>query len=168
MKVCDWQERVAMLIDQEEIKAREHVASCPACSGLLADLEADRDLLRSSPVPDMRLPRIRRRTPAVWAWAVAAAVLLLTLWVWPRPAAVEPLKIVVRAPVAPEVIRSEPQRVAQKPRKRQSQARLAEALEAALPPLVHPPVAAKGEVVVALQTEDPNVIIVLVQGDSDE
>jgi hypothetical protein len=166
MKTCDWQERVAMLLDQEEAAAREHVTSCSACADLLAELESDRDLLRSSPVPDMRLPRIRRRPP-VWVWAAAAAV-LLSIWLWPRPAAVEPLEIAVRAPAAPEITRSEPRQVAARPRKRPTQPRLAEALEAALPPLVHPPVAANGEVVVAMQTEDPNVIIVLVQGDSDE
>jgi hypothetical protein len=171
MKPCDWQERVAMLLDEEDGAARQHVALCPSCAALLGELDADRELLRSMPVPEMHLAPIRRRRLAVWAWAAAAAV-LFTLWLWPRPAAVEPLQIAVRAPAAPELTlperRPEPRVAARRPRAREHRSRLAEALEAALPPLVHPPVSARGDVVVALQTEDPNVIIVLVRGDSDE
>ena len=165
MKTCEWQERVAMLLDTEDAATLGHVASCAACAGLLADLESDRETLRSMPVPDMTLGRIRRPT-AILPWAAAAAV-LLGLWLWPRPAAVEPLEIAVRAPSAPAIPRAEPRPIAPQPQKRSPQPRLAEALEAALPPLVNPPVAAKGDVVVAMQTEDPNVVIVLI-GDSDE
>jgi hypothetical protein len=152
----------------------EHVGACPACSSLLAELESDRSLLQSMPVPPMRLRYIGRHT---YRWVLAAAVaasLALCIWLWPNPAPVETLQIAVRAPSAPEVrlVSRPPVAELQQPRRQVNRDKpamsLAAALEAALPPLAYPPVTAKDDVVIAMQTEDPNVMIVLLQGDSDE
>ena len=180
MKECDWSERVAMLVDANDAGTRAHVASCASCQQLLAELEGDRDLLRSMPVPEMQV-RDRRR-PVVWPWAGAvAAALVLGVWLW--PAEVEQLAISVSVPPAPAWVgqASRPAadlpvgspsrsavRAARPPRREPAPPRLAEALEAALPPLANPPAAADGDVVVAMKTEDPDVIIVLVGGDSNE
>jgi hypothetical protein len=180
MNECDWSERVAMLVDTNDPGTRAHVATCAACQQLLAELEADRHLLRSMPVPEMQV-RVRRR-PVVWTWAAAiAAALVIGVWLW--PAEVERLAISVPVPPAPVGVgqASRPAadlpvgspsrsavRVARAPRREPAPQRLAEALEAALPPLVNPPAAADGDVVVAMKTEDPDVIIVLVGGDSNE
>lgn len=167
MTLCIWSERVAMLLDGEDATARKHVVACAECAGLLAELQADRELLRSMPVPPMQVRLPRRH--GLWAWPAAlAASLAIGVWLWPQPAPVEPMAVAVKAPAAPSPeLARRPAPVRRVPKPAAQTLSLAAALEAALPPHAAPPVAAKGDVVVAMQTEDPNVVIVLV-GDSDD
>jgi hypothetical protein len=160
---------------EQDRETLAHIAGCSSCAALLAELEADRALLRELPVPDMRV-RLPRRRPVVWPWAAAAAV-LAGMWFWPRTEPVQTLAYRPPSPAAPEVRvapgQPEPPRAAREVRaprviRQPAATGLAEALEAALPPSVNPPAAAAGEVVIAMKTEDPDVIIVLVGGDSNE
>lgn len=172
---CDWSERVALLLDEENAATRAHVGRCPECAALLTELESDRDLLRSMPVPEMRPVRVRDSRKQLLSWiAAAAAAILLGVWQWPRPAAIEPMQIAIRTPAVPDMGLTIPVTASAaaaaklpKPRRAQETPSLARALEEALPPEVHPPVVAKGKVVIAMQTEDPNVIIVLLGGSDD-
>lgn len=181
MSVCDWSERVALLVDEDDAGTRAHVASCPACAELLDELRGDRDLLRSMPVPTMAFPRVPARRTG-WQWVAVAAALLAVAFLWMHTSrqSEEPMRAIAKPPEAPaqpatRPVVERPRVTARTPRPRRpvrvpahQDVSLAAALEAALPPLVNAPVAAAGDVVVAMQTEDPSVWIVLIGGDSND
>ena len=175
---CSWLERVAIAMDADwtpDIDA--HVAGCAECGALLAD----RQLLREAPeiAPEVYesvrarvMERVRPSLPAWW-WRAAAAVLLavagVAAWWSVQVPEAERLRIAVAAPAAPA-----PQPAALRrstvPRESRRATRsdpvaLALTLREQLEPL---PPAAQGDVAVTMQTEDPNVVIMLVEGDDDE
>jgi hypothetical protein len=166
-------ERVALAMDAEwtpEVEA--HASGCAECRELLAD----RDRLGTlQPIPDAALAAVRARVldrvaPSHrWWWAVAASLIILLGGVTWRAASLpdaEPLRAAVPAPAAPviqPVGRARPAPLPQRQLRPAPQpAALARALREVLEPETAPPVAADGPVVVAMQTEDPTVVIVLV------
>ena len=169
---CEHFEQTAQLLDFEDVEARAHAQSCEACTALLQELDSDRELLRAAPVPEMRMPAPRRR-PVLWQWAAVAAAVLISLLLWPQDREIEQLAVRVPAPPVVDVpspsarveVRQKPQLAAAKKEVAPS---LAQALQDALPPEGQPMVAANTDVVVAMQTEDPDVVIVLVGGDSND
>ena len=177
---CAWMERVAFALDGEwtpEIEA--HVASCAECRELLAD----RELLRAAPqiapevfaaVRDGVMERLRPSYTIWWKVAAAVAVVALgTAWWTLRMPEAERLDLAVAAPAAPAVERMAPARqvsvVTRKVRRagdtQVDTARLAMAIREELDPA---PPRIEGDVAVAMQTEDPEVFILLVGGDDDD
>ena len=120
--------------------------------------------MRDEPVPADSLVRVRSRLAARitrrrWFWAgafalVPACVLLMALlFRLPAPAPLPPLSPVVSAPlVQPAVIRSAPGRV---PRKKQT-------VPASVAANVPASVATSAPAAVRIETEDPDVVILLV------
>jgi hypothetical protein len=172
-------ERVALALDGEFTPEIErHMAMCAECRELLAD----RELLRAAPeiapesyaaVRERVLARVSRPN-AVW-WRAAAAVVLaaagLTWWLLRMPEA-ERLEIAVASPAAPVVerpraraeLRAAPGTVRRRV-ERTDAVSLAMRLRAELDPA---PPRMMGDVAVAMQTEDPEVFILLVGGADDE
>jgi hypothetical protein len=114
MNCTQWEERLALLAGGEapDHEAEWHVAECPGCAALLAELRADHSLLASTELPWGAAEALRARVMErlgsrrrVWWWipapAAAAAALVWMLWPDPRPVA-PPAVAVWRAP-APEV-----------------------------------------------------------------
>jgi hypothetical protein len=173
MKTCEWMERVAAAMDDEwtpEVHA--HASACPECRELLAD----REWLRVAPeIPEAMLAEVRARVmervepPRRWWWAAAAAATMavagFTWWATPLPE-IQPLHAKIPAPPAPSiaaVVKAPARTVRHGVRPDGSQpAALAQALRDVLEPDAAPTVAADGPLVVAMQTEDPTVVIVLV------
>ena len=176
---CEWMERVAFALDGEwapEIEA--HVAACAECRELLAD----RELLRAAPeiapevfaaVRAQVLSRVRPSSSAWWqiAAAVLVGVLGIAWWALRVPEA-ETLEIAIAAPAAPVVERvrtTAPLRSRlgreRVPQEKPDAVRLAMAMREELDPA---PPRMKGDVAVAMQTEDPDVFILLVGEDDDE
>jgi hypothetical protein len=161
-------ERVAVAMDGEWTPAIErHAAVCHECSELLED----RELLREPPVlSDDALATVRTRVLKEVGhsrsplWQAAAALLLAAggaTWWLTRLPEVEPLHVTVAAPTAPMPTRKPlraraPEMVSARP------ADLALALRDALGPQTSPPVSGSSAVLVAMETEDPDVLIVLV------
>jgi hypothetical protein len=176
---CEWMERVAFALDGEwtpDIEA--HVAACAECRELLAD----RELLRVAPeiAPEVfaavraRVLLDVRPSYSTW-WQLAAAVALavggIAWWALRVPEA-ERLEIAIAAPAAPVVERvrsTAPSRsrlgTGRVPREKPDAVRLAMAIREELDPA---PPRMEGDVAVAMQTEDPDVFILLVGGDDDE
>ena len=179
---CGWMERVALALDGEWTpEVERHVAACAECRELLAD----RELLRAAPeIGPEAFTAVRERVMAevrpsyaMW-WRAAAAVLVaavgLTWWLirMPEP---ERLEIAVRAPavVASRNGAAEAAR-GLKPTlliKRASRVTAPDAVTLAMrlrEELDPAPPRVEGEVGVAMQTEDPEVFILLVGGEDDE
>jgi hypothetical protein len=168
-------EQVALGMDGEWTPEIErHAAECQECSALLAD----RELLREAPtIPEAAVAEVRARVMKQVApsrsqmWLAAAAVFVaaagITWWVL-RPAEVQHMEVAVSAPAAPQLmpVSASPatQRVRRAIRSKPAngQATLAMALREAMGPQTAPPVSGSGSVLVAVQTEDPEVMIVLV------
>jgi len=181
MNTCAWMERVALAMDSGWTREIEqHAAECPECRELLAD----RDLLREAPlIPESALTALRARVlekvaPShSWMWRAAAAVVLaaagISWWVL-RPPEVQRMEIVVAAPAAPAVLQAraatvrEPVARAKAAKRSNGQASLALALRDAMEPQTAPPVSGTGSVLVAVQTDDPEVMIVLVSESKGE
>ena len=189
---CEWMERVALALDgawTPEVEA--HVARCAECRELLAD----QALLREAPeiAPEVyaavRAGVMERVRPsyAVWWRAAAAVVLAVTgiAWWTLRVPEAERLDIAVAAPKAPVVrptaplrsrlrtplrtwreVPSEPRASAsgRRDRTRPDPIALALAVREELNPS---PPRLTGDVAVAMQTEDPEVFILLVGGDDE-
>lgn len=179
---CEWMERVALAMDGEWTPEIEiHVARCSECRELLAD----QALLREAPeiAPEVyaavRAGVMERVRPsyAVW-WRAAAAVVLavagIAWWTMRVPPA-ERLDIAVAAPTAPLRSRLSPplREVPSEPRASASGVRASTrpdpiALALAVREELNPsPPKLTGDVAVAMQTEDPEVFILLV-GEDDE
>lgn len=174
---CEWMERVALALDGEWTPEIEnHVARCAECRELLAD----RELLREAPeiAPEVyaavRARVMERVRPlyAVW-WRAAAAVVLAVagiVWWTLRVPEGERLDIAVAAPKAPVLAAVAPvQRPPAVPKVRRAVGRpdpvaLALAVREELNPS---PPKLSGDVAVAMQTEDPEVFILLVGGDDE-
>jgi hypothetical protein len=184
MKTCSWMERVALAMDGEWTpEVESHVNLCSECR----ELFEDRDLLREPPlVPDSAIAAVRARvlkqvSPSrSWFWQIAATVLIAAAgigWWLLRPPVLERIDVAVAAPGVPELVPAhEPIRVARVPRDvrrvkpSRSPASLALALRDAMGPQTAPPVSGSGSVLLAVQTEDPDVVIVLVsesKGDAE-
>jgi hypothetical protein len=163
-------ERVAVAMDSEwtpEIES--HASVCHECSELLAD----RELLQEPPtLSEDALATVRTRVlkqvghsrPPLWQ--AAAAVFLtaggLTWWLTRLPD-VEPLHVTVAAPTAPMPLPTRKPLRARAPEVISARpAALALALRDALEPQTAPPVSGSSAVLVAMETEDPDVLIVLV------
>lgn len=183
MNTCEWTERVALSVDQNSTDVDRHVSACSECRELLADLHAGRDLLQETLwIPEKAYEDVRARVlesvrPSRWPWAVAAAVALVALGasIWGSYelyVPVEPLEIAIERSHAPVIVQAA---AASSLPDRCSAARqhvtvpragarnhLALALRDMLGPGNAPPVAAAGAVVMSIQTEDPDVLIVLV------
>jgi hypothetical protein len=168
-------EQVVLAMEEEWTPEIErHTAECAECRELLAD----RELLREAPlIPDTALAALRARvlqqvapSPS-WMWRAAAAAVLaaagISWWIL-RPAEVLRMEVAVWAPKAPQLVRSRAatekkvvqRREFNKPGNRP--AALAMALRDAMGPETAPPVSGSSSVLVAVQTEDPQVMIVLV------
>ena len=173
---CGWMERVAFALDGEWTpEVERHLAGCSECRALLAD----RELLRATPeIAAEAYTAVRERVMAavrpsyaMW-WRAAAAVGLVmagVAWWSVRLPEAERLEIAVRAPGVVAIPNSAAQAARTlKPAPRMARTdgvalamRLREELEAQ-PPRI------PGEVGVAMQTEDPEVFILLVGGEDDE
>lgn len=174
--ICQqWEERIALYVGRdlpewESIAVRDHLADCPACRALLAELECDHAALSElaqEEIPGVRtavMARVRgerRRMVPMWAWAVAAIaatlLLLIVNQVGPRHALSTknaPVRVAEtgHGPVVRAAIQQAPIKHGRRRRRR-------------------PPVAiAKAEpMTVKLLTDDPNVVIYWIfDGKGDE
>ncbi len=106
MSCQDWELRLAADETGPEVEA--HLAECPACRELAAELRANSEVLAAlcdEVMPPVVLPR---RAPSPWRWAAAVAAMLVAgfgLWHAFGPARTPTSTITVRAPLvdAPKV-----------------------------------------------------------------
>ena len=106
MRSCEyWEEKIALaagadLDDGDCAALEDHLAACPACAALLADLRASVGLLQdlhNEPLEEAHLAAVRARVmaavdaPRRWPWAAAvvfacgAVLALAAVWFRPRP-----------------------------------------------------------------------------------
>jgi hypothetical protein len=195
MKRCPGLEELALFVGGDidlagmtDIEA--HTAACDECRKRVAELQDDREFLRTPPaIPEPAYMRVRsgvlsalhggRRRRNLWATAAAAAVLfacLLPLSIRrtaPQPPSTVPeawLRV-DRAPQPPLAIAMEP-RVTDKEKKKpfsprstvpSDNTKLFEALDALLESEEERPPTFSGSVMVELKTQDPNVTIILLE-----
>lgn len=191
MKVCPSLEDLALYAGEESVSPslREHVAHCAECATLVREFEADRVTLQHPPaIPEEVYAAVQRNVLAdlprpssarryAWAAAIAAGVAAIAFSPALRrepaaqktmPAAVAELRT---APHRLEAVKRDPapRRKARAPRKSPPASLPDAGLIAALDALYETEAPAvvpyDGEVVIAIQTQDPNVTIVLL-GDS--
>lgn len=193
MNACDRAEHVALyvggdLAPAESAAVQRHATECAECRALLADLMVDAALLRApvelpaaafSDVRSAVSTRLQSFRHYLWWPAAAAAAAALATLAWYTQEVNRPLDgldIVVSAPAAPRVALPQPAtaEVSQRRptiRHRHDPAALAMALRAMLPPVNAAPAASSSPVLITTQTEDPNVVIILIpetKGDMHE
>ena len=155
MSCAEWQEQVALYAggDTVEPEVVEHVQSCEGCSRYASELRASIEQWRDMPdIPEQALVDVRRRVharlnrPRLIGWwiAAAAAVALVALLV-PRNLDLREDKLVLSLPAppaAPEV----------------------KIVATAQPsPIVKPRRAQHGSSMIKILTDDPDVVILLVE-----
>lgn len=100
MSCQDWELRLAL--DEAGPEAEAHLAGCPACRELAAELRANSEVLAAlcdEVMPPVVLPR---RAPSPWRWAAAVAAMLVSglgLWHAYGPVRTPTSTIIVRAPL---------------------------------------------------------------------
>lgn len=183
MKACPTWEALANYIDGADAAdgIECHIAECATCRAVIERLREDQQLLQTEPeiadsaFTDVRLRVMsqvsrRRSSHSYWMAGLIAASLLIAMF-WPRTEpqlpAPAPLPLVVQAPTQPAIAPAVQKNV----RKRQAHARPGESqsspaeLIAALDNLYNDPPSSgaglPGQVVITMETEDPNVTIIL-------
>lgn len=182
MKRCPEPEDLALFVDGGHTDAEsilQHLEECESCSDLLAELRADAAVLAVQPqLPAASLEEVRKRVesrlaPRRWRWVgAAAAAVLVTAWIWParelelgNVAVAVPAVMDVPIPKAPPETQHRVARKKPVPKPDQVEEALMDALERYMDPAAAP-AALAGDVVVAMQTADPDVMIILLpEGD---
>jgi anti-sigma factor RsiW len=161
--------------DIEELDT--HIASCEECSATVEDLRADRALFAAIPeLPETAIAELHERvisrlqTPRRYAWPAAiaaciaaAAVIATQAGSYKEPPPPPPLKqLAMRIPEAPQPLQiKKTHRVQPRKSQRASDAALIAAIDNLFEPEPHPVAPISGPVVITMQTQDPNVTIIL-------
>jgi len=166
MNCSEWEERMGLLVEgdlpaEDAAQTRKHLERCPACREFAAGMEADLASLRAAhqePIAAAAFAAVRNavlhgieRKPGpfrrlAWIGTLAAAAIVLVLLARPKP--VEPPRVAIAVPSAPQLPAPLAPASQPKPPRRVVRVRRRPAVREAAAPIL-----------VKLVTDDPNVVI---------